>query len=128
MLIDVTPCGRARKLAAGIYQSSWWNFELDFRGHQDYRLDYPDLPLDFPCYGVCDSPEQLQSLLPAELLTNETPYVISMAPILRSEQEPGGWRWHKWGPYLGVQHPTTEYLHDEPLIEQVWTFHVYQVR
>ena len=39
-----------------------------------------------------------------------------------------GWRWHKWGPYIGTQEPQCEYLADEPVIEKVICFSIYKVR
>ena len=38
-----------------------------------------------------------------------------------------GWRWHKWGKYIGTQHPQCEYLNDEPEITEVLCFSIYQV-
>lgn len=38
----------------------------------------------------------------------------------------GGWRWEKWGPYIGTQRSVADYLHDEPDIDYVYTFHVYK--
>ena len=41
-------------------------------------------------------------------------YVLSLTTILKADQEPaGGWRWHKWGDYLGDKDPQHEYLYDE---------------
>lgn len=45
--------------------------------------------------------------------------------LLKSEESSdGGWRWHKWGEYIGTHKPQCEYLHDEPEIEEVWVFDV----
>lgn len=111
----------------GIYESGDWSFELKFRGKQDYTLDYPDLG-EFSCYGVCDSPVGLLERLPERVKASDTKYVINMVKLEKKNQESeGGWRWHKWGPYIGKQSPTTEYLYDEPLIEEVYTYQVYQV-
>lgn len=126
MLVDVRCGNLLRRLGKGVYRHTNWNFELEFRGSQIFELDYPDLPGDFPCYGVCDSPKQLMRKLPEEILKSKKPYVISMVRIRKNEQsEVGGWRWHKWGPYIGTQKPTCEYLYDEPQIEKVWTYHIY---
>lgn len=38
-----------------------------------------------------------------------------------------GWRWHKWGEYIGKQNPCCEYLEDEPEIEKVVCFSIYKV-
>ena len=78
--------------------------------------------------GVCDSPEQLLFKLPKSVTEGPVPYVISMVRLAKNlEPSSGGWRWHKWGEYIGEQNPRCEYLADEPEIEEVWTYHIYQV-
>lgn len=125
MIAHGRPKGRIQE---GIYENGHWSFELEFRGRQVYEKDYPYLGGDFNCYGVCDSPEQLVKLLPEIVTKGPKKYVISMVHLKKSEQpDDGGWRWHKWGPYIGEQKPEREYLADEPLIEEVWTFHIYEV-
>lgn len=55
---------------------------------------------------------------------------VQATPDGREFDQPseGGWRWHKWGPYVGDKHPEHEYLHDEgPEITQATCFHVYRV-
>lgn len=129
MLADISGLDNSRRLSQGVYQSRWWNFELELRGHQmSLDLDHPDLPDDFPGIGVCDSPEQLLSALPDAVANGPTPYVISMVRIDKAGQpEDGGWRWHKWGEYVGVRKPQCEYLFDEPDIDTVWTYHIYEL-
>lgn len=119
--------GEVKRLYAGVYQIYHWNFELVFRGTQNYELDFPRLKSDFNCYGVCDSPEQLMSKLPKEVTDSVTPYVISMVQIRKEYETEQNWRWHKWGEYIGDQSPQCEYLFDEPEIEEVWTYHIYQL-
>lgn len=82
---------------------------------------------DFNCYGVCDNVENLLEVAPF-LQTSPRKFVVTMTH-LRKEDEPsyGGWRWHKWGPYIGTQKPQCEYLYDEPVIEEVWVYHVYEL-
>jgi len=115
-------------MCQGVYQSKWWNFELEFRGRQEFEKDYPtfDDP-SFDSIGVCDGPEQLIAKLPKQVTEGDELFVISMVRVDKAAQEPGGWRWHKWGPYIGDQVPTCEYLMDEPVIETVWTYHVYKI-
>lgn len=45
------------------------------------------------------------------------------------EHEPpkDGWRWHKWGPYIGTQEPKAEYLYDEPTITLIYTYTIIQL-
>ncbi len=41
----------------------------------------------------------------------------------------GGWRWHKWGPYIGHQERSgCEYLDEEPNIESVFLFNIVEHR
>lgn len=81
--------------------------------------------LDFEEYGVCDTPEQAVEHL--KLRERAEPYFITFVKIERATQpSDGGWRWHKWGSYIGTKEPQREYLHDEPEIEAVYTFHVYE--
>ena len=87
---------------------------------------YPNLG-EFSSYGVCDSPEQVIEKYGATLSDKWRRFVLLITPVLRGEQPAsGGWRWHKWGPYIGDQKPTCEYLHDEPEIELVYVFHIYE--
>ena len=53
--------------------------------------------VDYPLSGVCDYPDQVKEKYP-ELIQN-----VWFKPILRSDQESewGGWRWRKWGQYIG---------------------------
>jgi hypothetical protein len=66
-----------------------------------------DAPNDF---GVCDRWEQIVKTWP-ELLTDPRHFVIGLAEVRRDEQPAwGGWRWHKWGEYIGDFEPQQEYL------------------
>jgi hypothetical protein len=52
-------------------------------------------------------------------------FVISFTRVLKSNQpSAGGWRWHKWGPYMGTQNSQREYLHDEPSISEIFCYHI----
>jgi len=87
-------------------------------------IDSQDVPYD---YGVCDQWEQITERWPS-LLTDERRFVIALTTVERADQPArGGWRWHKWGEYIGIQEPQYEYLHDEPEIERVYTFAIYEV-
>jgi len=109
----------------GIYEHR--GFSLNFREKQSHDLDYPRFE-NFSCYGVCDSWQQLLEKLPLEVKEGPIKYVIGITSIKKYDQEEeGGWRWHKWGPYIGIQQPTREYLRDEPLIEEVFVYQIYQV-
>lgn len=78
-------------------------------------------------YGVCDNVEQLLVHYPELEASTERKFVVCVTPIIRANQPTdGGWRWHKWGSYIGIQKPQHEYLYDEMNIEQVFVFHIYE--
>ncbi len=86
---------------------------------------YPE-NLSVGAYGVCDSIENLISKCP-ELVTSERVFVVQLTPVVKSQQSSaGGWRWHKWGEYIGAYEPTTEYLYDEPSIERVYCYQIFE--
>ncbi len=81
-------------------------------------------------YGVADNLQQIVDFYN----TNEDGFfkgnhVISCFEVHRNPNAPySGWRWHKWGQYIGTQNPRCEYLNDEPEIEKVVCFSIYKVR
>jgi len=99
-------------------------------------LEYPEInPQDdlfggeYAEYGVCDSPDQFFEHEVGKFIEqSELKYVVSFSRISkRSQPSEGGWRWHKWGPYIGKKEPQYEYIYDEgPEIEEVYVFHIYQ--
>jgi len=111
-------------LEKGFYKIGHWNFDSLVADQLD---KYPgSLPEGVSCYGVCDSPEQFKKRVNLEESFRK--FVVSFVPIRkRNQPSEGGWRWHKWGEYIGEQEPTQEYLFDEPKIEQVFTYHIYEV-
>lgn len=89
-------------------------------------MDYYDNTVE--CYGVADNIEQIKEFY-KEQIAADAPIVISVTEISKENQpEDGGWRWHKWGQYIGVKEPQCEYLYDEPEIDSVYVFHVYAVK
>ena len=80
----------------------------------------------FCSYGVCDSYEQILEQCP-EIVNSERKFVITLAEICKDDQpDEGGWRWCKWGEYIGVHEPQCEYLYDEPVVEKVFCYHIYE--
>lgn len=78
-------------------------------------------------YGVCDDYTQILDKCPV-VLEDPRPFMIFMTPIRRADQPPqGGWRWHKWGPYIGTYEPQYEHLYDED-IEMVYVYHIVQLK
>ncbi len=91
--------------------------------------DKKDVYMSHP-YGVCDNWEQIFERVPELKYYKESKenFVIFLCEHNKKNQpERGGWRWHKWGEYIGDQNPQCEYLHDEPEIERVYSFHISRI-
>jgi len=111
------------QVTKGIYEIGHFNFNMYFSNKKE---EYPEDIED--CYGVCDNYEQILEKNPNIETDKDRFFVISITPIEKKDQSPdGGWRWHKWGTYIGKQKPTTEYIYDEPIIEKVYCYHIYEV-
>jgi len=85
-------------------------------------------PYESASYGVADNP--LQAIERDRYLASkpDVTVVVFLTPIFK-EDEPsvGGWRWHKWGRYVGDQNPQHEYIFDEEHIELVYVYSVYTI-
>jgi hypothetical protein len=120
---DIVP----RRIAEGMYQCGHWSIDQFGLPLKDRWGDNSSLGYAVDTYGVCDYPEQVVERFPI-LKTHPGKFFISFVRIRRGEQpRDGGWRWHKWGTYIGEKSPQCEYLHDEPEIEEVYTFSIYEV-
>lgn len=81
----------------------------------------------FNCYGVCDNYQQIFEKCPEIKESTDRYFLVSVMPVRKEEQSPdGGWRWHKWGPYIGDGEPTMEYLYDEPDFDVVYCYHLFE--
>ncbi len=80
------------------------------------------------CYGIADNVEQIKEFY-KEQINSDANIVISLTEIRKDKQpESGGWRWEKWGKYIGTKESQAEYIADEPEIDSVYVFHVYSVK
>jgi hypothetical protein len=113
------------RLDQGLYLAGHWSIEHLTNVRERWKEKTPHEPLGFQEYGVCDNPEQAVEKLGLRELPER--FFVTFVKIRRADQPAdGGWRWHKWGPYIGDKTPTCEYLHDELEIDEVYTFHVYE--
>lgn len=84
-------------------------------------------------YGVADSIEQIKKYFKEEIEDKERKYFISITPVFQNKENKGkggGWRWHKWGEYIGKLKPQYEHLDDEDFgkkFKYVICFHLYLV-
>lgn len=83
---------------------------------------------ELPPYGVCDNVEQILARFSIAEIPDRK-FCLGIAPVFKKDQPPrDGWRWHKWGPYLGTHKIEWEYLADEENIEYVLIYHIYEIR
>lgn len=88
----------------------------------DYEWDFGD---SISTYGVADNIEQVLEHIKCSI-ESDVPICVSFCTISKDEQpERDGWRWEKWGEYIGTQTPTCQYLADEELIDEVIVFEVH---
>ena len=81
-----------------------------------------------PNYGVADSLENIKEVKKIFFDTPDRKFILSVSQIRREDQpERDGWRWEKWGPYIGTRKSQADYLYHEPEIESVLIFHFSEV-
>jgi hypothetical protein len=79
-------------------------------------------------FGVCDNEQQILDYWP-HLEKSSQRHFITMTPIYKEDQpKRDGWRWEKWGTYIGTQNSQSDYLYDEEEIDMVYVFHVYTLK
>lgn len=123
----------------GIYQSCFpFNFpEEEFVELQN--LSWDDRYKIFPnyekvTYGVADNIDQIKEYYKQEVSDTTKKYTISLTAVFQDRSnigKGGGWRWHKWGKYIGELNPQYEYLDDEDFGEDfnyVIVFQLYMIK
>lgn len=79
-------------------------------------------------YGVSDNVEQILEYHSDLVNDPDKAYILSVSMVCKEDQPKNyGWRWHKWGEYIGTRTPQFEYLYDEPEIEEVLIFNFIEV-
>lgn len=123
----------------GIYQSSFaYNFPED-EFEELKNLNWDDRYKIFPdyekaTYGVADSIEQIKEYYKEEIADENKRYCIALTPVWQDSSNKGkggGWRWHKWGAYIGKLNPQYEYLDDEDFgndFQYVIVFTIYAIK
>lgn len=87
--------------------------------------EYP-YGLSVEACGIADSVDQIIEKCP-ELQYTGRQFFLTVIPVLKGNQpETNGFNWKSWGPYIGDQIPTKEYLYDEPVVNQVFVYHIYE--
>lgn len=98
---------------------------------ESYRVFYPTFHKSQ--YGVADNIEQVKQYFKEEIQDPDNDYFITYTKVYQDKANAGiggGWRWHKWGEYIGNLNPICEYLDDENFgddFEFVIVFHLYRL-
>lgn len=141
----------------GIYMSDL-NGHYDIEGLTNFNevdeFELIDKYKFFPMSGVSDNASQVKNYLNKiiniylngtskdeyffegqglfNLIKNEPNYqfILLLTPIINNHDKSswGGWRWHKWGEYIGKHNPQYEYLDHETGIDYVLVWKLCPVR
>lgn len=134
MVLGVIGKGKVipERIGQGMYLCTHWSIDQLGVPIRNRWFDLELEPLKFDEQGelsdsgVCDNPQQVVDRL--GLVAHPSKLFVSFVHLKKEEQDPErGWRWHKWGPYIGDQKPQCEYLYNEPEIKEVYTYHVYEL-
>ena len=84
-------------------------------------------------YGVADNIEQIKAYYKEWI--EKSDWFIAITKVYQDKENAGkggGWRWHKWGDYIGKLDPQHEYLDDEDFGDDwqgyVLCYHIYPVK
>lgn len=119
----------AARIDKGIYLIGHFG-SSDFPGREfkEWISDLKDSEGEwFGEYGVCDNYQQILDKCPMLGSLVDRSFTITLTQVRKSDQPAeGGWRWHKWGTYIGTHEIQHEYLYDEKGIESVYVYHIYE--
>lgn len=126
-------CGEFNELENLSYEDT---YQAMVREWSDPIDDLPRIPLDMDSqYGVSDNIDQIKEYYKEWIDDPNSKWVITVTPVFQEKENSGkggGWRWHKWGPYIGTLNPQYEYLDDEDFGEDfqgyVLCYHIYPVK
>ena len=108
-----------RRVAKGIFESGGFGAS----SFLENVLNANSYSLMINLYGVADNWQQVLKKK-KEFVKSKEKFVMTFSEIKQSDQpEKDGWRWNKWGMYIGDKNPRYEYLYDEKGIESVIIFH-----
>lgn len=117
------------RLAAGFY-TGMLNLDNRLPGRLNFKAEWPTLD-GLECCTVVDTPQQFIDRFRLQLELDSRDLIALFWNVKKNPEnkgQGGGWRWHKWGEYIGDGNPQYEYLDDEEGFEDgVWTCHVYDV-
>ena len=118
-----------KEIEMGIFIIGSFNFDNLISNRIEKYYEFEDEGRYLGAYGVCDNIEQVKEKYSKWINDPDLKFFISFAEVKKSDQpSEGGWRWHKWGNYIGIKEPQGEYLYDEDDdIQKVYCYHIYQL-
>lgn len=136
--------GILRKLDTGLYEILHrWHARSVFKGWVEHDYQWPELQGDVDTrlkalskmfqegtyvytFGSCDSPEQFMAHEQCGKLLLRLPHKYCVTFSYDTKETAGGRRWHKNGPHFGQHEPQCESLWFEPVINEIYSFHIYR--
>ena len=121
----------------GIYQYYDVNIPyIDGYEFEDYYEGPSPLMPDIPCtmpygYGLCDNYRQILERdedVKRWIDNPDRKFFLFLCCMWRENQpEHGGFRYHKWGGYIGDQELCSEYLYDDKDVDRVFTYRLVEI-
>lgn len=117
------------EIETGMYEISHFSMGKLIGGIKEEYPEFKDEEKWLGAYGICDSVEQVKKTYKRYLKDPDKNYCIGFTKIIKSEEpSEGGWRWHKWGEYIGTKNPQCEYIYDEGAsIKEVYVYHIFKM-
>ncbi len=128
--VDALPEIEIEIIEEGYFICPTFNVDTIVWGHNgDFDMAYPAFKgWDLNSFGVCDTPQQFIDKFGDLLKDDERTFCVGFTHVAKNPDERGGWRWHKWGPYIGDGEPAYEYLAEEEGFEDgVYVYHILQI-
>lgn len=121
--------GEAIKQETGIFLSKSFSFGSSIKNKKNDYFNFSNNIEYLSFYGVCDTIEQVKKKYKHWLNDAVLKFCVSFTKVTKSKQPSiGGWRWHKFGEYIGDKNSEFEYLYDEnDDIQEVYCYHIYQL-
>lgn len=134
------------KSMSSCYPSEWNHmipFDYGVCDTPEQFLNYKYTPGDFGRWILNNKKLEITPEIELELETEITlgeylrnsdrKFAVGFNPIKQDPENPGGgWRWHKWGTYIGKHNICCEYLDDEDLSDinqdYILCFHIYEFK